>query len=164
MTMDPYGELCGCGNRGCWETQVSQRALFNYIRENSHGTGMLYELAGDDLSRLSVPIIREAALAGDQVSAKALEKIGQQLGVGIAALINALNPELVVFGGILSLAGDILLPAMTAEIDRRALRWNYRATKVVQAQHGFDACVMGGIATIYQAILSAPDAITIPAR
>ena len=163
MTMDPYGELCGCGNRGCWETQVSQRALFNYIREHSNGTGVLYELAGDDLSRLSVPIIREAALAGDQVSMQALEKIGQQLGVGIAALINALNPELVVFGGILSLAGDILLPAMMAEIDRRALRWNYRATKVVQAQHGFDACVMGGIATIYQAILSAPDAITIPA-
>ena len=164
MTMDLHGDLCNCGNRGCWETQVSQRALFRYVRENVNSRGYLPERLGSNLEGLSVPLILEAAVAGDPVCLRALEKIGKHLGIGIAALINAFNPELVVFGGILSVAADFLLPAVRAELEGRALQWNYRATNVVQAHHGVDSCVMGGVASIYQAILSAPDAVGIPVR
>jgi predicted NBD/HSP70 family sugar kinase len=88
-----------------------------------------------------------------------LERIGHHLGAGIASLVNALNPELVIFGGILSLAGQFLLPAVKREMKQRALRWNRSATQVVLARHGFDACVMGGVARVYQAILAEPDNI-----
>ena len=164
MTMDPIGERCGCGNRGCWETQVSQRALLRYVRENVNSRGYLPEKLGSDLKGLSVPLILEAAVAGDPVCIRALEKIGRDLGVGIAALINALNPELVVIGGILSVAAEYLFPAIRAELENRALKWNYQATKVVQSQHGVDSCVLGGVASIYHAILSAPDAVGISMR
>jgi glucokinase-like ROK family protein len=158
MTMDPDGEPCNCGNRGCWETQVSQLALFRRIRravEQGQRT-VLCDMVHDDLDQLSVPLVLEAARAGDDVALRALEHIGRHLGIGIASLVNALNPDLVVFGGILSLAGDFVLPSMNAELSHRALRWNAQATQVILAQRGSDACVMGGVAMIYQAILSQP--------
>jgi predicted NBD/HSP70 family sugar kinase len=104
----------------------------------------------------------EAAKAGDEVALQALAKVGYYLGVGIASLINALNPELVVFGGVLSLASDFLLPVVEEEVGKRALAWNRRETKVVCASHGVDACVMGGVATVYQAVLAEPSRIRIP--
>jgi glucokinase-like ROK family protein len=159
MTMDPDGELCSCGSYGCWETQVSQRALFRHIHKSFElgETGMLFQLTNDGTNPLTVPMIVDAAHAGDAVALSALEKIGRDLGIGVASLVNALNPELVVCGGILSLAGEFLMPAMIKEFERRALRWNREATKVVLAKHGFDAAAMGGVAAVYETILAQPN-------
>jgi len=161
MTMDPDGELCNCGNRGCWETQVSQRALFRHVRRaiGEGGDSLLSEMVGGDFERLTVLTVVEAARAGDAVALKALERIGRDLGIGIASLTNALNPELIVFGGILSLAGEFLLPVVNEEFQRRSLRWNREAARIVLARHGFDACVMGGVAVVYQAILAEPGSL-----
>jgi len=159
MTMDPDGELCSCGNFGCWETQVSQRALFRHIQQSfAQGeTGILFQLTSGGVDPLTVPMIVDAARAGDVVARKALEKIGRDLGVGIASLVNALNPELVVCGGILSLAGEFLMPALTRELEQRTLRWNREAAEVVLAKHGFDAAAMGGVAAVYETILAQPN-------
>ena len=93
------------------------------------------------------------------VALDALEIIGRHLGIGIASLVNALNPELVVFGGILSLAGEFLMPVIEKEVEQRALKWNREAMQLVLAQHASDACVMGGVAAVYQAILAQPDIV-----
>ncbi len=161
MTMDPEGERCNCGNRGCWETQVSQSAVFRHIRRatNQGRASVLSEMTGGDLDRLAVPMVVDAARAGDAVALETLEGVGHHLGIGIASLVNALNPDLVVFGGILSLAGEFLLPVVHEELQRRALHWNRSATQVVLARHGFDACVIGGVATVYQAILAQPSTV-----
>lgn len=158
MTMDPEGELCNCGNRGCWETQVSQRALFRHVRQalDDGQSSVLQEMTDGDLGQLTVPMVAAAARADDPVALEALNQVGHHLGVGIASLVNALNPELVVFGGILSLAGEFMLPVVKEEMRRRALRWNREATQVVLARHGFDACVVGGVATVYEAVLAQP--------
>ena len=158
MTMDPDGELCNCGNRGCWETLVSQRALFRYVTEEiQHGySSLLPQLAGEGLDDLTVAMIANAAEAGDVAAMRALDRLGRYLGIGIASLVNALNPELVVFGGSLSLAGERLLWIVNEEMNCRALRWNREATRVILARHGSHACVMGGVATIYQNVLAKP--------
>jgi glucokinase-like ROK family protein len=158
MTMDPDGEPCNCGNRGCWETQVSQWAAFRAMRRAiSQGrTSLLSDMAGGDLDRLTIPMAVEAARAGDALTLETFEMVGRYLGIGIASLMNALNPDLVVLGGSLSLAGEFLLPAVHQELERRALRWNRSAAQVVLARHGFDACVMGGVATVYHAVLAQP--------
>jgi glucokinase-like ROK family protein len=161
ITMDSEGELCNCGNRGCWETQVSQRALFRYLRRGV-GRGqksLLSEMTEGNLGRLTVPIVVESARAGDALSLEALHVVGTHLGIGIASLVNALNPQLVVFGGILSLAGEFLLPVVEDELRRRSLRWNRNATQIALARHGFDACVIGGVARVFQVVLAEPDTI-----
>jgi len=159
MTMDPDGELCNCGNYGCWETQVSQAALFRFITKaiSTERQSSLIEKTKGDLDLLTVSMVVEAADEGDELALEALYKIGNSLGIGIASLVNILNPDLVVFGGILSLADVYLLPVVNDILEQRALKWNRNATRVVSAQQGLDACVMGGVAKVYQAILAEPD-------
>jgi glucokinase len=114
------------------------------------------DLSGGNPAAITVPLVVEAAQAGDRLSLEALETVGHHLGIGIASLVNALNPELVVFGGSLSLASEFLMPVVEYELERRALRWIRRATRVVITQHGLDACVMGGVARVFQVILAEP--------
>ena len=156
MTMDPNGELCNCGNYGCWETMVSQVGLFKNITNaiQNGEPSLITEKVQGQWERLSVELIVEAAQAGDQVAIRALEGIGHSLGIGIASLLNALNPEVVVLGGILSIASDFLFPVVNEEIQKRALPWNRETVKIIRAAHGSDAAVKGGIATVYQSILS----------
>jgi glucokinase-like ROK family protein len=158
ITMEPDGELCNCGNRGCWETLVSQRALFRRVKRavDAGHASQISKAVGGDFSRLTVPLVAEAARAGDSVAQEAFDALGHSLGIGIASLVNTLNPELVVFGGILSLGWEFLLPPVTEEIQRRALHWNREAMQVVLARHGFDACVIGGLALVLQDILREP--------
>ncbi len=165
MVIEPDGELCNCGSRGCWETQVSQAALFRYIRQASEAgraTVLQHGLNGAGVA-LTVPDVIEAARAGDTVALEGLARVGHFLGLGIASLVNALNPELVVFGGILSLAWDFLLPVVQEALHRRALPWSFGTSQVVLAQNGVDACVLGGVATVYQMILSRPATMVRPA-
>lgn len=162
MTMNPDGELCNCGNRGCWETQVSQKALYRYLDEfiNAGKKSILEHLSGN----YSVESIVDAARMRDEAAILALEKTGRHLGIGIASLLNALNPELVVLGGMLSLAADFLLPVVENEIQNRALRWNRESAQVVRAAHGSDACVKGGIAVVYQSVLLQANPLAILGR
>ncbi len=158
MTMDPAGLPCKCGNRGCWETQASQSAVFRYIHAQIEAGkhSLLTDLTQNNLELLTIQLVIQAARAQDPIALQALEQVGHYLGVGIASLVNAYNPDLVVFGGILSLAGEFLLPVIEAELQKRALRWHSAATRVVLAQHGSDACVIGGIALTFHHILSHP--------
>jgi len=156
MTVDTHGELCNCGNYGCWETKVSQNSLYKKVvnKVASGESSILVEKTQRKWEHLSVEMIVESAQAGDQVAIHSLEEIGYSLGIGIASLLNALNPEIVVFGGILSIASEFLFPVVNEEIQKRALQWNRESVKVVRAAHGSDACVKGGTATVYQSILS----------
>jgi glucokinase-like ROK family protein len=162
MTIDPSPTAvrCHCGNTGCWETLVSQRAVFRHIKEaieQKRRPSQLSEMTGGDLDALTVKLVVEAARAGDAVARNALDTVGHDLGIGLASLINAFNPDLVVFGGILSLAWDeFLQEPVRAEIGRRALRWNRETTDVVRSKHGLDATLMGGVAQVIQAVLNDP--------
>jgi len=158
MTVVPDGVPCNCGNRGCWETVASQGAVFRRIRDGVDGgaDSLLLDYTEGNLTTLTIPMVVQAARDGDMLAVEALEEVAVYLGIGLASLINALNPETVVFGGILSLARDFLMPTITRVINERALQWPRSSTKVLVAAHGFDACVMGGIASIYHQILSRP--------
>lgn len=158
MTMERDGLSCNCGNHGCWETLVSQWALFRRAREAiaAGQASRLTELTHGALDNLTISLIVEAARSGDNVACDALSETGQYLGIGLANLINAFNPEMVVFGGALSLASDFILPVIKRVIDERALPWPRRAASIVVAANGFDASVMGGIATVYHYALSRP--------
>lgn len=158
ITMLPDGELCGCGNKGCWETLVSLRALYRYVQEQfaTDKTSELWKNTGGNPNELTVEMIVSAAEKGDRIAIVALTKVGRYLGIGIASLINSLNPAIVVFGGIMSSAWKFLEPVVLSEIKNRTLFWNRENTEIVLAKHGSDACVIGGIASIYQATISKP--------
>ena len=158
MTMQADGKLCSCGNRGCWETLVSQQALFDYIQQHADNeqSTPLRNLVGGDWQDLTIPMVHLAAQQGDQLARDAFAEMGRCLGIGAASLVNALNPDLVLLGGMMSRAGEYILPTLRDEMSARAMHWNEAATDVVLAQYGSDASMMGGVAKVFQAILTNP--------
>jgi glucokinase len=117
----------------------------------------MLDMVGGDLDNLTIPIVVKAAEASDNIALNVLNRVGHYLGIGIASLINALNPQLIVLGGAVSLAGAFLLPVIEDELQKRTMPWSRKATEIVLAQHGVDACLMGGTATVYQAVLMQPN-------
>jgi len=158
MTVDPEGDLCGCGKRGCWETKVGARALIcgvqNTLANDTHS--LIYDLVGGDLTQITTDVVVEAARSGDSVSIKALENVGKYLGIGVVNLINIFNPELIVLGGALSLANEFLLSAIENTVCESALKPSCEGIQFAASAHGEDACVMGAVALVLDDILREP--------
>jgi glucokinase-like ROK family protein len=146
MTIVPDGPPCRCGNRGCWETLASERALL--ARLDLEWRAGHRPRAEDSLptSWSRVREVAQAAAAGDTVARAAIRETGHYLGIGVANVINALNPSLVVIGGGLSLVSELLLPEVEAVVGARALRASRVACRIESARHGIDTCAMGGVA------------------
>ena len=109
----PQGRPCGCGQYGCWEQYASGSALVRDARERLGAGGddvqALLERAGGDPEAVTGPIVTEAAQAGDAVAVDLLAGVARWLGEGIASLTAVLDPAVVVIGGGVSEAGDLLL-------------------------------------------------------
>lgn len=158
MTVDPNGLRCQCGNIGCWETTANQQALHRRIQGAiaSGQDSSLIQFTQGNLNELSLSLILEAADSGDEVALNALEETGYWLGIGIANLINILNPQMVVFGGTLSTAHKYLLPTIQEVVAERSLHWAWKSCDIKLTAHKKDAGVFGAIATVYWGILNYP--------
>jgi glucokinase-like ROK family protein len=155
-TIDPDGPLCRCGNRGCWERLASQRALIERV-EDAVRTGRSSRITSIVKGgEITLPAILDAARDGDQVARQALAETGTYLGIGIANLVNLLNPQLVAFGGSLSLAHEFLMPAAQRVVDERAMGELRHAARIVVSALKADACVLGGVALVLHEILRQP--------
>ena len=130
MRVVPNGILCGCGKHGCLEQYASGSALVREARALAlsgaeSGQGMLRR-AGGDPEEITGPLITEAARDGDQGAIGQLAELGRWLGEGIASLAEIIDPEVVVIGGGVSEAGDLLLAparqAFAAELVGRGFR------------------------------------------
>ena len=113
MTVVPDGRRCACGNRGCWEMYASGRALARDGRELAEvspiAAARMIELAGGDPRAITGPMVTEAATDGDEAALEIFDTMGRWLGRGIASLAAVMDPAMVVIGGGLSDAGDLLL-------------------------------------------------------
>lgn len=109
--------ICHCGKKGCLETEASGWALTRMFREKlaEGSSSVITTIKGVSPEKISMGDIIEAALNDDVLAIELIARVGENLGRGIAALINVLNPELVVLGGSLISTGDYLyLPIKTA--------------------------------------------------
>ncbi len=162
MTLAPDGPQCACGNRGCWETLVGPTAILDRVRQAAHEgrTPILLSLpeVNGDAHAVHMPHVFEAAARGEATVLQVLDDVGRYLGIGIASLLNAFNPSLVVLGGVLSLAGPYLLPRVQREVEARALSAARANVDIKLSAFKFDACVMGGASLIAREILNNPTA------
>jgi glucokinase len=109
--VEPGGPLCGCGNHGCWEQVASGRALGRLGREAAarEPASLLVELADGDPALVTGPVVTLAAQRGDPAAIGVFDSVGRRLGEGIAGLVNIIDPDVVVVGGGVVGAGDLLL-------------------------------------------------------
>jgi len=158
MTIDPDGELCGCGKRGCWETKVGPRAVIRRVRNvlANGAPSIINELSQGNLDGITFNNVVEAAKVNDMVAVEALKDVGKYLGIGVVNLINIFNPELIVLGGALSLAHEYLLPVIENTVCESSLKPPCEHIKFAASGHGSDACVMGAVALVLDDILREP--------
>ena len=148
MRVVPNGLRCGCGNRGCWEQYASGTALVREARELVvSGTPLaarLSELCAGDPAALSGPDVTRAATEGDPAAAELLSDLGVWIGEGLASVAAILDPQLIVLGGGVSEAGDLLLdPALAAFRRQLTGRGHRPEARFALASLGNDAGMIG---------------------
>jgi glucokinase len=141
VRMVPNGILCGCGNHGCLESYGSGRALVRVSRESALldplGARDLIERAGGDVAGITGPMVTEAAHRGDEFAIERLAELGDWIGQGVATLTAVLDPNVVVIGGGVGEAGDLLLDPVRASFERHVAPRGHRPLlEVRQAQLG----------------------------
>jgi predicted NBD/HSP70 family sugar kinase len=109
---------CRCGRRGCLEAVSSDKAVRTYVAE-AVATGQESALSGIAPCSLTVGAVRLAAERGDHVARSAIERAGRMLGLGIASLVNLLNPRLVILSGEGAQAGPLRWEAAIAAVRDR---------------------------------------------
>jgi glucokinase len=142
------GHPCGCGAKGCLEQYASGKALTRFAQFEAAtrpGDGEhLLSLVGGDPHKLTGPLVTKAAMAGDPIAVDAFSQIGYWLGRGLADLTQILDPQILVVGGGVIEAGELLLaPARAAFAEGLPSRARFPVADIVAASMGNTAGVVG---------------------
>jgi glucokinase len=137
MVVDPAGPRCPCGRRGCWERYASGTGLGMLGREAAaagHVPAAL-ALAGTDPGAVRGEHVVAAARAGDDGSAAVLDEYARWVALGVANLIDLLDPSIVVLGGGVIEAADVLLDRIRAAVPAQVLAEGHRPRVPIEAAH-----------------------------
>jgi len=149
MVIDMNGPPCqgNCPNHGCFEAMASGTALAREARRIAAElpTSALGLAMADD-RELDGPLVTELAHDGDLAARQVLDLIGERVGVALASYVNIFNPEMIVVGGGVMGAGEMLLAPARAEMLRRALPPSRDNVRIVAAQYGHEAGMVGAAA------------------
>ena len=129
-TIGDDGAVCACGNRGCLELRAG-------------GAALVAQLAQTDVHVNGLPALVAKAREGHLGCRRVLADAGEAIGLAVAAVVNVVNPELIVLGGELGEAGELVLESLRARVRRNALAPAADTTGIVAAQLGDRAEVLG---------------------
>lgn len=148
MRVVPEGHYCGCGHEGCWEQYASGSAL---ERDAQHAAvarvdqaARLLELSGGDPADIRGKMVTEAAQEGDPLAVELLATLGRWIGEGSASVAALLDPELIVIGGGVGAAGDLLLGPVRRGFEAQLSAMGHRPVAQIElAEHGNEAGIVG---------------------
>ncbi|HEX2070224.1 MAG TPA: ROK family protein [Thermoleophilaceae bacterium] len=146
MTIDIHGDDCpgGCPGRGCFESLVSGRAIGVAARRlgEQEPDSTFGRLIADGRD-IRGGLVTELAHDGDEQARAALAGVGGRLGIGIAGLVNALDPDVVVIGGGAVAAGNLLLDPAREVVAARALPPGAEPPPIVPSRFGDESGMLG---------------------
>lgn len=145
MTILPDGDLCSCGNRGCWEALASGTAFTRRARLRCSETGI-----GLGAAEMAARDVFEAARRGDALALELVAEEADLLGVGVTNLLHLYSPEIVIIGGGIANGYDMLEPGITARVQASAMP-PFRDVPVVAAALGDNAGLVGAAAMVLDA-------------
>ncbi len=145
MTIDSTGRKCKCGNYGCLEAYASGPNIAARAVEGIEAgvESILTDLVDGDLEKLTAATVYDGVVQGDPYAHEVMKETAKFLGVGVANLINALNPDAIVIAGGVTRAGDHLFGPLLKEVRRRAFRSAVEACRIVPATLPETAGVIG---------------------
>jgi predicted NBD/HSP70 family sugar kinase len=144
-TMQEYGTLCRCGNRGCVETLASSQAVLGLLRP-THG------------GRLTIARLVELARGGDAGCRRVLADTGRHVGIAVANLCNLFNPDRIIVGGELARAGELLLDPLRLTLVRYGIPSAVADLDLVVGELGERAQLLGAVALAAGNVPIAPQA------
>jgi glucokinase len=144
ITVLPDGPLCGCGQRGHLEAVAAGPAIAAYVREQ---IALGAESSLNRAKHLSARAVGEAATAGDKLAIKALARAGELIGMAVADFLAIFNPSIVIFGGGVSLSGELLLAPLRESLRAHVMEPAYLEDLVITtAALGDDSGLLGALA------------------
>lgn len=143
MTIDKSGPLCDCGCYGCLEAIASANAISKQARFaiSNGANSMMNDIVHGNLNDINAKVVFDAARAGDSLANTIVNQAISYLGIAISNAINLLDPELIVLGGGISLAGDFLLNPLVDEVSRHVLP--VKDPRIVISSLGENAVAIG---------------------
>jgi predicted NBD/HSP70 family sugar kinase/biotin operon repressor len=132
VLVDEGGPICRCGNRGCLETIAGGPAIVELLRR-SHDDDLTFER------------VIELVLEGDSGARRAIGDAGRVLGRSVATMVNAFNPELIIVGGYMCAAGDVLLDPLREAVNRYAIPSAAQDVRITGGVLGDRAEVLGAL-------------------
>lgn len=151
IVVRPEGAACACGSRGCWETEVGERALLQRAGRDPDG------------GRPAVTALIEDAWAGQRRALDALDEAATWLGLGLGSLVNVFNPTLVVLGGVFERMYPLVGATVERSLAERSLLASRELVQVVPGELGIDAPILGAAELAFEELLADP-ASRIPPR
>jgi glucokinase len=149
MCVDPFGGVaCRCGSRGCLEVYASATAIVRMTREARPRYPDSVLPASENLTSET---IYRAGIKGDELALEVFRRMGVYLGIGLANLINILNPEMIVIGGGVVNGWDLFARHMNHEVAERAFPLPAAQVKIVPAECGDDAGLLGAARLAFSA-------------
>ena len=137
----PFGGApCACGSRGCLEVYASATAIVRMTREVRPRYPDSILNTSEDLTSEAV---YQAGLQGDALALEVFRRMGVYLGIGLASLVNLLNPEIIIIGGGLSNGWELFEEPMHQQVMERAFPLPARTVKITRAECGDDAGFLG---------------------
>lgn len=147
IKLEKDGKLCGCGQRGCFEAYASATGMIREAvsRLAVNKNNLLYELIDRKIDKLEAKDIFDAAKQGDSFSLDIIDYETEYLAMGIGNILNVLNPEVIVIGGGVALAGDILFNPLKENLKKYVLPVALEDLKIVPGVLGNEAGIKGAV-------------------
>ncbi len=150
MMVNPRGRRCACGANGCLEAQIGTAAILSAARRAVRaGAQPLGRLAHQAHGQLTPALVVQAARGGDIAARHLWSEVGRWLGLGLASLINLLNPERIIIGGGVANAWPFFAPMMRKTIRSQALDVSEHTVRVVRAQLADRAGILGAAVLVW---------------
>lgn len=148
MTIDVDGPVCNCGNVGCLEVLASGTAISRLAADRlSDGeTSVITDVVGGDYSKVTASIVAEAAASGDGMAREIMHTAATNLGIGVVNLVHLFNPELVIIGGGVSRAGDLIFEPVRKVVAERKMP--DIEVQIIPAGLGDDPGLLGAVALV----------------
>jgi glucokinase len=150
MTIDIHGPRCRCGNVGCLEVMASGLAIARMAQERlaAGESSSLLELANGAVGEISATLVAEAAGSGDLLASEVMNAAATNLGVGVVNLVHIFNPEIVIIGGGVSKAGDMIFDPVRRLVAERSMP--DISVVIVPAALGDDSGLLGAAALVME--------------
>ncbi len=147
MKLVKDGKLCGCGQKGCFEAYASATGLIREAisRLLVNKQNLLYTMIDGKLDVLEAKDIFDAAKEGDKFSLDLVEYEAEYLAMGIGNILNIINPEKIVLGGGVAMAGEILMNPVKEKLKKYALPVTLKNMEIVQGVLGNEAGIKGAV-------------------